>query len=68
MDNVSTTGCHGIAELLALLDGIRAVAFDRTLADEDIARRVRDLFREHDEKADGPEQLVRAQQRRPAPD
>ena len=39
---------HGIAELLALLDGIRAVAFDHTLADEDIARRVRDLLREHD--------------------
>jgi hypothetical protein len=41
-------GRHGIAELLALLDGIRAVAFDRTLADDDIARRVRDLLREHD--------------------
>jgi hypothetical protein len=39
---------RGIAELLVLLDGIRAVAFDRTLADDDIARRVRDLLREHD--------------------
>ena len=39
---------HSIAELLALLDGIRAVAFDRTLTDDAIARRVRDLLREHD--------------------
>jgi hypothetical protein len=41
-------GRHGIAELLELLDGIRAVAFDRTLADDEVARRVRDLLREHD--------------------
>jgi hypothetical protein len=47
-DPPSEPGRHGIAVLLALLDGIRAVAFDRTLADDDIARRVRDLLREHE--------------------
>ena len=44
-DPPSEPGRHGIAVLLALLDGIRAVAFDRTLADDDIPRRVRDLLR-----------------------
>ena len=29
-------------------NGIRAVAFHRTLTDGDVARRVRDLLREHD--------------------
>ena len=39
---------RGIAELLALLDGIRTVAFNRSLTDGDVARGVRgDLLREH---------------------
>ena len=43
---------HGIAELLALLDGIRRIAFDYSLTDGDVARRVRDLLREHDGEVD----------------
>jgi hypothetical protein len=49
-DNLPTPGRHGWAELLALLDSIRRLAFDRTLDDRDIARRVRDLFRDYDER------------------
>jgi hypothetical protein len=40
-------GQHSIAETLALVDRIRAIAFDRTLPDVDIARGIRDAFREH---------------------
>jgi hypothetical protein len=39
---------HGWAELLTLVDLIRAIAFDRSLDDGDIARRIRDLFRDYD--------------------
>ena len=38
----------GIAETLALVDRIRRIAFDRPLADDDIARRIRDAFRGED--------------------
>jgi hypothetical protein len=34
--------------VLRLVDQVRAVAFDRTLSDGDVARRVRDLLRKHD--------------------
>jgi hypothetical protein len=43
-------GRHGWAELLRLVDQVRAVAFDRSLSDGDVARRVRDLLREHDDE------------------
>lgn len=39
---------HGWAELLALVDAIRAIAFDRSLDDADVARRIRDAFADHD--------------------
>jgi hypothetical protein len=38
---------HSIADTLALVDRIRAIAFDCSLANDDIARAVRDLIREH---------------------
>jgi hypothetical protein len=41
-------GRHGWAALLRLLDGVRALAFDRTLDDADRSRRLRDLLNEHD--------------------
>jgi hypothetical protein len=41
-------GRHNWADLLRLLDAIRSVAFDRTLSNDDVARGVRDLIREHD--------------------
>ena len=41
-------GRHGWADLLTLVGAIRAVAFDRSLSDGDVARRVRDLLRKHD--------------------
>ena len=44
----SEPGRHGIADVLRLVDQVRAVAFDRTLSDGDVARRVRDLLRKHD--------------------
>ena len=43
---------HNWSDLLRLVDQVRAVAFDRTLSDDDIARRVRDLLREHDGEHD----------------
>jgi hypothetical protein len=39
---------HGWAELLAMLDRIRALAYDRSLDDAEIARRIRDLFLDYD--------------------
>jgi hypothetical protein len=39
---------HGWAELLALVDRIRAIAYDRSLDDADVARRIRDAFADHD--------------------
>jgi hypothetical protein len=44
----SEPGRHGIADVLRPVDQLRAVAFDRTLADYEIARRIRDAIREHD--------------------
>ena len=37
-----------IADTLALVDRIRAIAIDRTLTNDDIARGIRDALREHD--------------------
>jgi hypothetical protein len=39
---------HSIADQLALVTAIRKVAFDRSLSNDDVARGVRDLIREHD--------------------
>jgi hypothetical protein len=47
---------HSIAEVLALVDTIRKVAFDRTLTNDDIARGVRDLIRAHDGEDFGDDQ------------
>jgi hypothetical protein len=44
----SEPGRHGWAELLTLVDAIRAIAFDRSLDDRDIARRIRDAFVDYD--------------------
>ncbi len=45
---VAQPGRHRIADTLALVDRIRAIAFDRSLTNDDIARGVRDALREHD--------------------
>ena len=42
-------GPHGRAELLTLVDAIRRIAYDRTMAPDDQMRRIRDLFLEHDD-------------------
>jgi hypothetical protein len=39
---------HGIAELLRLVDALRRLAYDPTLAPDDAMRRIRDLFADHD--------------------
>ena len=39
---------HGINETLSLVDGIRAIAHDRSLDDDDAMRRIRDLLADHD--------------------
>ena len=41
-------GRHGIADLLRLVDQVRAVAFDRTLPASEALGRIRDAYREHD--------------------
>jgi hypothetical protein len=43
---------HSMANVLALVTAIRKVAFDRSLKNDDIARAVRDLIREHDGEFD----------------
>jgi hypothetical protein len=51
MDNVPThdePGRHGWAELLTLIDSIRAVAYNPSLAPDDQMRRIRDLFLDYD--------------------
>jgi hypothetical protein len=51
---VSTTypppepGHHGIAETLRLVDVLRRLAYNRSLAPDDAMRRIRDAFAEHD--------------------
>jgi hypothetical protein len=45
-------GRHGWAELLRLVDDLRRLAHDRTLADADRARRIRDRFGEYDGQFD----------------
>jgi hypothetical protein len=42
-------GHHGLAELLRLVDGVRALAYDDSIDDADRARRIRDRFVEYDE-------------------
>ena len=39
---------HSIAATLTLVDRIRQVVYDRSLAADDALRRLRDLFAEHD--------------------
>jgi hypothetical protein len=41
---------HGWAELLAMLDRIRAIARDRSLDDAEIARRIRDALADYDQQ------------------
>ena len=41
-------GRHGWADLLRLVDAVRRLAYDRTLADDDAMRRIRDAFAEYD--------------------
>ena len=38
---------HSIADTRALVDKIRRIAFDHSIEDRDIARRIRDAFRAH---------------------
>jgi hypothetical protein len=40
---------HGINETLSLIDGIRAIAHDRSLDDDDAMRRIRDLLADHNQ-------------------
>ena len=42
---------HSISETLALIDSVRALAFDRSLTDADGMMRIRDAFRDHDDTA-----------------
>jgi hypothetical protein len=39
---------HSIAEVLALVDDLRRLAYDRSLQPDDAMRRIRDRFGEHD--------------------
>jgi hypothetical protein len=41
-------GRHGWAELLALVNDLRRLAYDRSLGDADRARRIRDRFGVYD--------------------
>lgn len=41
---------HGWAELLAMLDRIRAIAHDHTLEPGDALRRLRDAFADYDQR------------------
>ena len=41
-------GRHGIADTLRLVDAIRRIAYDLTLAPDDALRRIRDAFADHD--------------------
>jgi hypothetical protein len=40
---------HSISDTLALIDGIRAIAHDRSLDDDDAMRRIRDLLADHEQ-------------------
>jgi hypothetical protein len=40
---------HGIAEAIRLLDTLRAIAYDITMAPDDQMRRIRDAFRDYDQ-------------------
>jgi hypothetical protein len=42
---------HNWSDLLALLDGIRAVAFDRSLPTSEALGRIRDAFNDYDRGA-----------------
>jgi hypothetical protein len=44
----SEPGRHSIADVLRLVDQVRAVAFDRTLTPIEALGRIRDLFRDRD--------------------
>jgi len=45
------TPTHGWAELLTLIGAVRRLAEDRTLAPDDAMRRIRDEFRDYDERS-----------------
>jgi hypothetical protein len=54
VEDTVNRGTHSWADLLRLLDDIRTIAFDTSLDDGDVARRVRDRIRAHDDGADRP--------------
>jgi hypothetical protein len=45
---------HSTADVLALVDAVRALAYDRSLAPDDAMRRIRDRFGEQDGIFDDP--------------
>jgi hypothetical protein len=48
---LEATVTHSISETLALIDSVRALAFDRSLTDAEGMMRIRDAFRDHDDTA-----------------
>ena len=46
---------HGIAEALRLIDELRRLAYNRSLAPDDAMRRIRDAFAEHDHPEASPQ-------------
>ena len=47
-DMMPEPGRHSWAELLKLVDAVKALAHDRSLAPDDAMRRIRDAFGVHD--------------------
>jgi hypothetical protein len=47
-DAVPTPGRHSWADLLRLVDDVRHLAYDRSLAPDDAMRRIRDRFGVYD--------------------
>ena len=45
-------GRHGWADLLRLVDAVRALAYDRSLEPDDAMRRIRDAFGVYDGRID----------------
>jgi hypothetical protein len=54
-DTVPTPGRHSWADVLRLVDAVRQLAYDRSLAPDDAMRRIRDTFGEHDGIFDDPD-------------
>jgi hypothetical protein len=57
-------GRHGWAELLRLVDGVRTLAYDQSLAPDDAMRRIRDRFHEYDETRARRERPMTTRRRR----